>query len=104
MIMCGIAGSICIKSGIKADRDILERMSASIANRGPDGQGLQILDGGRIGMVHRRLAIIDLSETANQPMCDGNEDIWVVFNGEIYNHREIREELNKIKQIIRIRK
>ena len=97
--MCGIAGSICIKSGIKADRDILERMSASIANRGPDGQGLQILDGGRIGMVHRRLAIIDLSETANQPMCDGNEDIWVVFNGEIYNHREIREELNKIKHI-----
>lgn len=97
--MCGIAGSICIKTGIKVDRDLLERMSASIANRGPDGQGLQILAHGRIGMVHRRLAIIDLSEAANQPMCDVNEDIWVVFNGEIYNHGEIREELNRTKHI-----
>ena len=97
--MCGIAGSVCFKTGIKADRSILERMSASIANRGPDGQGLQILNHGRIGMVHRRLAIIDLSEAANQPMCDAGENIWVVFNGEIYNHREIREELNKIKDI-----
>ncbi len=97
--MCGIAGSICIKTGVKADRSTLERMSASIANRGPDGRGLQILDCGRIGMVHRRLAILDLSELANQPMCSTNEDIWVVFNGEIYNYREIREELNKIKRI-----
>nr|WP_302593095.1 asparagine synthase (glutamine-hydrolyzing) [uncultured Acetatifactor sp.] len=97
--MCGIAGSISIKTEIKVDRNTLERMSASIASRGPDGQGLQILDCGRIGMVHRRLAIIDLSEAANQPMCDMNEEIWVVFNGEIYNHEEIRKELNQIKHI-----
>lgn len=97
--MCGIAGSICIKTGIKVNRNTLERMSASIANRGPDGQGIQILAHGRIGMVHRRLAIIDLSEAANQPMCDVNEDIWVVFNGEIYNHGEIRKELNRLKHI-----
>lgn len=97
--MCGIAGSICTKTGVKADKSTLERMSASIANRGPDGQGLQMLDSGRIGLVHRRLAIIDLSEAANQPMCDVDENIWVVFNGEIYNHREIREELNKIRSI-----
>ena len=97
--MCGIAGSICIKTGTKVDRNTLDRMSASIANRGPDGQGMQILDRGRIGMVHRRLAIIDLSEAANQPMCDRNEDIWIVFNGEIYNHGEIRKELNQIKRI-----
>ena len=97
--MCGIAGSICTKTGVKVDRSTLERMSASIANRGPDGQGLQILDNGRIGLVHRRLAIIDLSEAANQPMCDVDENIWVVFNGEIYNHKEIREELNKIRTI-----
>lgn len=97
--MCGVAGSICTKMGVKVDRSTLERMSASIANRGPDGQGLQILDNGRIGLVHRRLAIIDLSEAANQPMCDIDENIWVVFNGEIYNHKEIREELNKIRTI-----
>lgn len=97
--MCGIAGSICFKKGIKVDREILERMSAAVANRGPDGQGLQILDDGRIGMVHRRLAIIDLSEAANQPMCDADGNIWVVFNGEIYNHKEIRKELNQIKRI-----
>ena len=97
--MCGIAGSICVKKGIEVSRNTLERMSASIANRGPDGQGLRILDHGRIGMVHRRLAIIDLSEVANQPMCNINEDIWVVFNGEIYNHEEIKKELNQIKHI-----
>ncbi|WP_289301764.1 asparagine synthase (glutamine-hydrolyzing) [Sporofaciens musculi] len=97
--MCGIAGSVCFKRNIKVDIDILERMSFVIANRGPDGQGLQILDDGRIGMVHRRLAIIDLSEEANQPMCDADGNIWVVFNGEIYNHKEIRKELNQIKQI-----
>ena len=97
--MCGIAGSVCFKTGIKVDRNILERMSAAVANRGPDGQGLQVLDDGRIGMVHRRLAIIDLSEAANQPMCDTNENIWIVFNGEIYNHKEIKKELNQTKQI-----
>ena len=85
--MCGIAGSVCFKAGIKVDRDILERMSAAVANRGPDGQGLQILDDGRIGMVHRRLAIIDLSEAANQPMCDTDGDIWVVFSGLLLDGR-----------------
>lgn len=97
--MCGIAGSVCLKSGIKVDKDVLCRMSAAIADRGPDGQGMQILDHGRIGMAHRRLAIIDLSEAANQPMCNADESIWIVFNGEIYNHAEIRAELNREKRI-----
>lgn len=97
--MCGIAGSIGIKTGVKADKSTLKGMSAAIANRGPDGQGMKILDGGRIGLVHRRLAILDLSEAANQPMSNADENIWIVYNGEIYNHGEIREELNRKREV-----
>ena len=85
--MCGFA----IQIGA-ADRDALERMGAALAPRGPDGSGLWI-DGG-VGMVHRRLAIIDLSDAGAQPMrADG---LTVVFNGCIYNHHELRAELRAL--------
>jgi asparagine synthase (glutamine-hydrolysing) len=73
----------------RVDRDALERMGASLAPRGPDGAGLWM--DGRIGLVHRRLAIIDLSDAGAQPMRDG--ELTIVFNGCIYNHHELRAEL-----------
>jgi asparagine synthase (glutamine-hydrolysing) len=71
------------------DRDALERMGASLAARGPDGYGVDV----EAGMVHRRLAVIDLSEAGAQPMRDG--ELTIVFNGCIYNHHELRGELRE---------
>lgn len=81
-------------------RAMLERMSARIAHRGPDGAGLFLNhenditpENPQVGLVHRRLAIIDLDERANQPFTDGRGR-WLVFNGEIYNYRELRKNLD----------
>jgi asparagine synthase (glutamine-hydrolysing) len=89
-IMCGIAGLID-PSGAPIDRAVLERMTRALAPRGPDAEGLWVAPG--VGLGHRRLKIIDLSEAAAQPM--GNEDgtVQVVYNGEIYNFADLRAEL-----------
>lgn len=89
--MCGIAGFIDFKQ--QSSADVLEKMAASLAHRGPDGQGTSLhqTSNALIGLGHRRLSIIDLSTSANQPMhYDG---LHVVFNGEIYNYEEIRNGL-----------
>ncbi len=85
--MCGIAGEL--RREASPDRDALDRMSAALAPRGPDGDGIH--DGS--ALAHRRLAIIDLSERGAQPMVDDELGLTVVFNGIIYNHRELRAEL-----------
>ena len=85
--MCGIAGILKFDPRDQAEEDRLVRMRDSIAHRGPDGQGL-IVDG-RVGLAHRRLAIVDVG-AGRQPMCNEDGTIWVVFNGEIYNHAELR--------------
>ncbi len=93
--MCGISG-VAGHAGALANGESLRRMNAAIAHRGPDGEGYHqamTRDGRyRIGLAHRRLSIIDLG-TGHQPM--GNEDgsIQIVFNGEIYNFRELRQAL-----------
>jgi asparagine synthase (glutamine-hydrolysing) len=90
--VCGFG--VELRPGGRPDRDALERMGAALAPRGPDGAGLWL--DGRVGLVHRRLAIIDLSERGAQPMrADG---LAVVFNGCIYNHRELRAELEALGQ------
>ena len=86
--MCGIAGY----SGA-FERQLLARMNASIAHRGPDGEGNFFSTDGRIGLTHRRLAIIDLSPTGAQPMADATTGVTITYNGEIYNYRELRAEL-----------
>jgi len=88
--MCGIAGQFCYGSTLP-DRALLETMSARIAHRGPDGQGTYVSD--RIGLAHRRLAIIDLSDDARQPMANEDGSLQLVYNGEIYNFVELRAEL-----------
>jgi asparagine synthase (glutamine-hydrolysing) len=87
--MCGIAG-IATDDGSSPDEGLLRRMSAALAHRGPDGEGIWTAPG--VGFSHRRLSIIDLSERASQPMsADG---ITVAFNGEIYNYRDLRKDLD----------
>lgn len=68
-------------------------MSDAIAHRGPDDAGLEWFAGSSSGLAHRRLSIIDLSPAGHQPMCNETADLWITFNGEIYNYTEIREEL-----------
>jgi asparagine synthase (glutamine-hydrolysing) len=87
--MCGLAGEICF--GGNADQAAVARMAATMADRGPDGSGAWAQGG--IALAHRRLKIIDLSECAAQPMVDPALGLAIVFNGCIYNHRELRTEL-----------
>jgi asparagine synthase (glutamine-hydrolysing) len=90
--MCGIAGQYCFEGQVP-DRELLARMSEQLIHRGPDGAGTEIW--GCMGMVHRRLAIIDLSKDGLQPMTNENKTLWLVYNGEIYNYIELRAELIK---------
>jgi len=77
--------------GRQADAGVLKRMSDSIAHRGPDDSGLYLHQ--QVGFGFRRLAILDLSPTGHQPMCSEDGEFVIVFNGEIYNYIELREEL-----------
>lgn len=88
--MCGIAG-IGTRDGSLPSEELLRRMSDAIAHRGPDGEG--IWSGPGVGLTHRRLAIIDLSPSGAQPMLDASASYAITFNGEIYNYRELRSEL-----------
>src|SRR6185503_5399458 len=76
----------------------LVAMRDSMAHRGPDGAGLWIGANGRVGLAHRRLSIIDLTSAANQPMRSADGRLWITYNGEIYNHAELRKELTQLGQ------
>ena len=93
--MCGITGSISF-SDFRITEPYLGRLRDSMAHRGPDGAGTWISADGRVGLGHRRLAIVDLSDAALQPMSNEDGSLWVSFNGEIYNHAEIRKELESL--------
>jgi len=97
--MCGICG-IFDKSGRPIDREMVIRMNARIHHRGPDGEGLYFDLG--IGLANRRLSIIDL-EGGTQPLSNEDQSIHVVFNGEIYNYIELREDLTKRGHVFRTR-
>ena len=88
--MCGIAGVFRF-DGEPVATATLEAMGAAVAHRGPDGKGMWAA--GPVGLVHRRLAIIDLSPAGHQPMLSHCDRYVIVFNGEIYNHLDIRREL-----------
>ena len=88
--MCGICGELRFDQSVP-DRAVLQRMSARLARRGPDHEGFY--SDGALAFGHRRLAIIDLSADADQPMVDEDLRLSLVFNGTIYNYRELRAEL-----------
>lgn len=96
--MCGICGKINFDSNF-ADQGLILRMLKVLEHRGPDGEGVIIR--GKAALGHRRLKIIDLSEAGRQPMSNEDGSIWIVYNGEIYNFRELREELQKKGHIFR---
>ena len=87
--MCGICG-IAAGPGVPPSRSSIAGMCAAITHRGPDDEGVLLLDG--VGLGIRRLSIIDL-EGGHQPIANEDQTLWIVFNGEIYNHPELRDEL-----------
>jgi asparagine synthase (glutamine-hydrolysing) len=88
--MCGIAGIVSADGLAAEDRDRVIAMRDIISHRGPDDAGLFVDD--RAALAHRRLSIVDLA-TGHQPLANERDDVWVVFNGEIYNHARVRPEL-----------
>jgi len=96
--MCGIVGMIGLNAPVPAN--VLERATESLAHRGPDDSGTVILQGSQpgpveIGLGNRRLAILDLSPQGHQPMNDPATGNWIVYNGEVYNFREVRAKLEQ---------
>ncbi len=92
--MCGIAGIFgYADSAPPVDREELLRVRETMIKRGPDGAGLWVSPDRRVGLAHRRLSIIDLSETGAQPMATADGPYRITFNGEIYNYRDLKKEL-----------
>jgi asparagine synthase (glutamine-hydrolysing) len=89
--MCGICGKIYFDPEHLATEQEVLQMSHTLAHRGPDGEG--VWANGHVGLAHRRLAIIDLRAVAAQPMSNADGSVWITFNGEIYNFRELRADL-----------
>ena len=88
--MCGICGIVYHDQNRAIEQDMMVRMKDIITHRGPDDDGLYIK--GNVGLGFRRLSIVDLS-SGHQPMCNEDGTVWVIFNGEIYNHADLRKEL-----------
>src|SRR5438046_651070 len=91
--MCGICGILYPNDARRVERDILAAMNAQIVHRGPDDDGFFVE--GNVGMAMRRLSIIDV-QTGQQPLSNEDESLWIVYNGEIYNHRELRSRLEAL--------
>lgn len=92
--MCGIAGFLCRSSGAPSGAElIVRRMTDALVHRGPDGSGIWVDEAAGVALGHRRLAIIDLSPAGHQPMASAGGRWIVTYNGEVYNFRELRKEL-----------
>ena len=95
--MCGFTGFLDRKHALNNEviRPILDAMNRKILNRGPDDDGIWIDGNQGIGLAHRRLSILDLSAAGHQPMASQSQRYVLVFNGEIYNHLEIRRDIEQ---------
>jgi asparagine synthase (glutamine-hydrolysing) len=92
--MCGIAGIVTAEHA-RIDEDVLRKMARTMRHRGPDDTGVYLDRSNELsaGLAHRRLSIIDLSAAGHQPMTNEDGTLWLTYNGEIYNHAEVRREL-----------
>jgi asparagine synthase (glutamine-hydrolysing) len=90
--MCGIAGFLAFGE-IRPGEELLRAMEGAMVHRGPDASGTHLSPDGKTGLSHRRLSILDLTETGSQPMASADGSMILCYNGEVYNFREIREEL-----------
>jgi asparagine synthase (glutamine-hydrolysing) len=97
--MCGIVG--VVESSRPVDVQLLERMNRAMAHRGPDDSGIWTSSNGQVGFGHLRLAIIDLTALGHQPMHIDDGQLTIVFNGEIYNFQEIRDQLRALGSTFR---
>jgi asparagine synthase (glutamine-hydrolysing) len=97
--MCGIIGQLNKFAEIAEDR--FAYMRDTMRHRGPDGEGMVLLNKKRVALGHRRLAIIDLSDNGRQPMTNERDNVWLTFNGEIYNYRELRIQLINAGHVFR---
>ena len=95
--MCGISGALAFDNGsFRVTERFVACMGDAMAHRGPDGKGVWVDAEQRVGFAHRRLSIIDLSSAASQPMSNADGSLWITYNGEIYNHAELRRELQQL--------
>jgi asparagine synthase (glutamine-hydrolysing) len=94
--MCGINGALAFANGtFRVTEPYISRMRDTMAHRGPDGAATWVAPDQRVGLGHRRLSIIDLSDCARQPMTNEDGTLSITYNGEIYNHRDLRTELSQ---------
>ncbi len=101
-LMCGVAGIYHYKGlGKPVDRELLMKMTLVLRHRGPDDYGYYINDSIGIGLGHRRLSIIDLSSAGQQPIPNEDSKCWITYNGEIYNHKIYRRELESRGHLFR---
>src|SRR5882762_4769845 len=91
--MCGIGG---VLFEAPVEQPWLDAMVRALSHRGPDDSGTWMSEGREIGLVHARLSIIDLSRAARQPMSNESGTVWLTYNGEIYNFRELRRGLESM--------
>jgi len=91
--MCGIAGQIKLNGQVQ-EKSILA-MTEAIRHRGPDGDGIYLNTSKTVGLGHRRLSFLDLTEAGKQPMTNEDGSLWITYNGEVYNYIELRDELEK---------
>jgi asparagine synthase (glutamine-hydrolysing) len=99
--MCGIAGAVAANPGSDVT-NLVTRLTAALTHRGPDGSGFHYTRGRSVALGHRRLSIVDVAAGA-QPMCNEDERLWVVLNGELYNHVDLRRELERLGHRFRTR-
>jgi asparagine synthase (glutamine-hydrolysing) len=88
--MCGICGVFHSERTRRVNRELLAGMNQQIVHRGPDDDGFLVEE--NVGLAMRRLSIIDI-QTGHQPLSNEDGDVWIVFNGEIYNHQDLRKDL-----------
>lgn len=91
--MCGIVGIYNYKTNEAVDKAILKKMNDTLYHRGPDGEGYYFDDDAGVALGHRRLSIIDI-DGGHQPLCNEDESIWTTYNGEIYNHKDLKKKVN----------
>ncbi|MBP6218931.1 MAG: asparagine synthase (glutamine-hydrolyzing) [Oligoflexales bacterium] len=97
--MCGLVGSLVFSSSsFQLTEPLLVKMRDTMVHRGPDGSGLWISENKKVALAFRRLSIIDLSDLASQPMSSRDQKVHLVFNGEVYNHKELRAELDTLRK------
>ena len=97
--MCGITGFVSYPGQENENKvDVIDKMTSKLLHRGPDDGGTWIDHSNNIAFGHRRLSIIDLSSAGHQPMLSSCKRFVVVFNGEIYNHLSLRNEINKLNK------